>query len=117
MGENSEQTGCLYVRHHGESELKRLCTATDFLCKMEPTIETKNYSRLNINMFNDVSFRVNMKLPKCMRCHDRKRFTKLLMSIGVPRNAAVKISPWPGQSYSAAWMWIVLLNLCYSPKQ
>jgi hypothetical protein len=61
--------------------------------------------------FNGGSMQFEIKRPKFLRCKSRKRFIKLLMSRGTPRNMAVKaakLKP-PGESYDAMWFWLRLM--------
>ena len=47
----------------------------------------------------------NVKIPKEWRCHSRKRFVKLVMSYGVPRNLANDLAQnarRPGKAYQTA---------------
>lgn len=57
-------------------------------------------------------FTARIKNPKVLRCKSKKRFAKLLMSIGVPRNVAQNIRVQAGESYAAAWWTAVMMNLC-----
>ena len=54
-------------------------------------------------------FTARIKLPKILRCRNRKRYMKLLMSIGVPRNVAEKARANPGESYSGRWIYMFFL--------
>lgn len=61
---------------------------------------------------NGGCFTARIKMPKVIRCKSRKRFKKLLMSIGVPRNVAQNIRVQAGYSYAAAWWTAAMMNLC-----
>lgn len=61
---------------------------------------------------NGGCFTARIKMPKVLRCKSRKRFAKLLMSIGVPRNAAHNVTAKPGQSYSSLWWYVAMTQLC-----
>ena len=61
------------------------------------------------------SIEFHIKKPKILRCRNRKRFAKLLMSIGVPPNVARKIRAEKGQSYAALWWYVAMTNLCCCP--
>lgn len=60
---------------------------------------------------NGGCFTARIKMPKVIRCKSRKRFKKLLMFIGVPRNVAQNIRVQAGESYAAAWWTVVMMNL------
>lgn len=65
----------------------------------------------SIGGFNGGRATFSIKRPKSMRCKSRKRFVKLLMSKGIPRNMAVKMAKLkPGnESYDFMWFWIRLM--------
>ena len=53
----------------------------------------------------------SIKRPKSLRCNGRKRFIKLLMSKGIPRNMAVTMANCKpeNESYDFMWFWIRLM--------
>lgn len=53
--------------------------------------------------FNGGEMTISFKLPQVLRCKSRKRFVKLLMSIGVPRNVASTLRATPGETYQQMW--------------
>ena len=56
--------------------------------------------------------RMAFKIPKHFRCKSRKRFVKLLMGCGIPRNKAQIIAdtPWPYLTWEQKWQ---MLRFCY----
>lgn len=84
---------------------------TEFIGFQTVTLETAE-SGLSLDggtFLNDVSLTGSIKFPKVLRCRNRKRFVKLLMSIGYPRNFAEKIRVAPGDSYDFLW-WRIFLQ-------
>lgn len=57
------------------------------------------------------SFTGTFKIPKRLRCHSRKRFKKLLMSCGIPRNVADKMKAIGTDSYEFLWFYFRCLCL------
>lgn len=51
---------------------------------LEPNETDISYSLTPL--FEDFTFTATVKWPKYFRCKNRKRFRKLLMSLGMPRN-------------------------------
>lgn len=78
-----------------------------------PTVTTEEVEATERRLSLDGGcFTARIKMPKVIRCKSRKRFKKLLMSIGVPRNVAQNIRVQAGESYAAAWWTAVMMNLC-----
>lgn len=61
--------------------------------------------------FNGGSVTCRITIPKSMRCKSIKRFVKLLMAKGIPRNMAVKMAKLKpeNESYDFIWFWIRLM--------
>ena len=106
MRKESMQNGVMFCRS-GEEWVKigGICSVPDF----QPDNEQQEEQLL----LNKHEFTCEMKPGKVMRCKSRKRFVKLLMSIGVSRNQAAEFAnKIPAHMpYSSAWWWIKLLHL------
>lgn len=65
-----------------------------------------------INVWDEVEIVGYLKPRKSARCKTRKRFVKLLMSIGFQRDRAVAFAKETRECmpYSAAWWWISLMG-------
>ena len=65
-----------------------------------------------INAWDEVEIAGYLKPSKIARCKTRKRFIKLLMSIGFQRDRAVAFAEDTRECmpYSAAWWWIRLMG-------
>lgn len=98
MGEQADSKLYFSVNGVDYTELIGLQTVTPEAAKSELPL-------------NGGCFTARIKMPKVLRCKSRKRFKKLLMSIGVPRNVAQNIRVQAGESYAAAWWTAVMMNL------
>lgn len=107
MGEKNNVESTLYYSN-GE-KFEKIAGVKEF-----PTFQTKEVETTEVrdlHGFNGGSASFKIKRPKSLRCKTRKRFIKLLMSKGVPRNMAVKmvkVKP-PNESCDFMWFWIRLM--------
>lgn len=76
------------------------------------TLDTEeNPSERKISALDGGCFTARLKTPKVLRCGSRKRFVKLLMSVGVPRNIADKARVKPPDTYREYWRYMFLLGI------
>lgn len=96
MGEQTDRKPYFSVNGVDYTELIGLPTVT-------PETAESGLSLDGGIFLNDVSFTGSIKFPKVLRCRNRKRFVKLLMSIGIPRNVANTLRAVPGETYQEMW--------------
>ena len=55
---------------------------------LEITTSNESAEPVIAAVFGPIAIEMNVKIPKTWRCRNRKRFIKLVMSYGLPRNLA-----------------------------
>lgn len=103
MGEQTDSKLYFSVNGVDYTELVGIHTAT---------LDTaENPSERKISALDGGYFTARLKTPKVLRCRSRKRFVKLLMSVGFPRNIADKARVKPPDTYSNYWWYMFLLGI------
>lgn len=82
MGTGNERKVCFYMMVDGHP------------VAVEPKFAEITYAEQNEKeaIAQECKCEIKMKLPKGVRCRNKKRFVKLLMSYGISRNVAVSVA-------------------------
>lgn len=108
MGEQNNAEMALFYAKDGKFE--KIEGVKEFPAFQTGEVETTEAHHLH--GFNGGSASFKIKRPKSLRCKSRKRFIKLLMSKGMPRNMAVKIASYKPENESYDFMWFRIRLMC-----
>ena len=108
MGTEAEVEKCWIINEDGtRTEWSGLKSVT-----YDVSFESTDIHTVDLAIPYEASFSITLRWPKFYRCKNRKRFKKLMMSVGLyDRNSCEKfIKLWNGtKSYQTTWNWLRMM--------